>query len=67
MLYKGDGQYINVIHIHYGGNTGCGYSMVSMQIIDQLEQGDDEALADCEVYWQHQLRCFVENGGNGHC
>ena len=41
--------------------------MVSMKIIDQVEQGDQEALADCEVYWQHQLRCFVENGGNGHC
>ena len=40
--------------------------MVSMQIIDQVEQGYDEALADCEVYWQHQLRCFVKNGANGH-
>ena len=59
-------QYGGLGH-HYGGDNGCGYGMVSMQIIDQVEQGDDEALADCEVYWQHQLRCFVENGANGHC
>ena len=52
---------------HYGGRTGCGYENISIQIIDQVEQGDAESLADCEVYWQHQLRCYVENGGNGHC
>jgi hypothetical protein len=51
---------------HYGGPTGCGYQNLSMQIIDQVDLGDKEALANLEVYWQNQLRCFVENGGNGH-
>ena len=50
---------------HYGGPAGCGYQNLSLQIIDQVELGDKEALANLEVYWQNQLRCFVENGGNG--
>ena len=49
---------------HYGGG-GCGYKNVSFQIIDQVEFGNDQGLA--ETYWQHQLRCYVENGGNAHC
>jgi ribosomal protein L31 len=52
---------------HYGGSSGCGYDHLSVQIIDQVELGDDEALAKCETYWQHQLRCYVENGGRAHC
>ena len=52
---------------HYGGQSGCGYDSISMQIIDQVEAGDDDALAECELYWQHQLRCYVENGGKAHC
>jgi hypothetical protein len=51
---------------HYGGN-GCGYANVSFQVIDQVELGNDHELAECETYWQHQLRCYVENGGNAHC
>ena len=51
---------------HYGG-SGCGYSNVSIQLIDQVEQGDTEALAQAEIYWQEQLRGFIENGGNAHC
>ena len=52
---------------HYGGEGGCGYQNISIQVIDQVEVGDAEALADCELYWAHQLRCFVENGGRAHC
>ena len=52
---------------HYGGNGGCGYKNISLQIIDQVEQGDHNGLAERETYWQHQLRCYVENGGNAHC
>jgi hypothetical protein len=52
---------------HYGGNQGCGYENFSIQIIDKVKDGDVEALAQCEVYWQEQLRVFLENGGNGHC
>ena len=51
---------------HYGG-TGCGYENLKIQIIDQVENGDVEALAEAEVYWQNQLRCYIQNGGNAHC
>ena len=51
---------------HYGG-SGCGYSNVSIQLIDQVEVGNVVALAQAEVYWQEQLRGFIENGGNAHC
>ena len=52
---------------HYGGEGGCGYANLTIQVIDQVEQDDHQALADRELYWQHQLRCFVENGANGYC
>ena len=52
---------------HYGGEQGCGYNNFSLQIIDKVEEGNVEALAQCEQYWQDQLRVFVENGGNGQC
>ena len=52
---------------HYGGAGGCGYQNVSIMIIEQVTIGDQAMLADREAYWQHQLRCYVENGGNGHC
>ena len=37
------------------------------ELIDQVEVGNVEALAQAEVYWQEQLRGFIENGGNAHC
>ena len=52
---------------HFGGEEGCGYLNVSIQIIDQVEGGNHLALSECELYWQNQLRCYVENGGNAHC
>ena len=52
---------------HYGGEKGCGYKNISIQIIDQVKQGDKEALVQTELYWQDQLRVFIENGGNAHC
>ena len=51
---------------HYGGQ-GCGYASVSIQLIEQVQIGDAEALATQEVYWQNQLRCYVQNGGHAHC
>ena len=51
---------------HYGGQHGCGYSNLKIQIVDQVEVGDNEALAECELYWAHQLRAYVDNGGNAH-
>ena len=52
---------------HYHGSDGCGYENLQITIIDQVENGNETALRDCELKWQHQLRCFRENGGNGHC
>ena len=52
---------------HYGGEQGCGYENFSIQFIDQVEHGNVEALAQLEIYWQDQLRAFLENGGNAHC
>ena len=51
---------------HYRGQHGCGYENLKIQIIDQVEIGDDEALGECELYWAHQLRAYVDNGGNAH-
>ena len=51
---------------HYGGN-GCGYANLSIQIIDQVENGDTMALEAQEIYWQNQLRSYIQNGGNAHC
>ena len=52
---------------HYGPGGRCSYQDISVQIIDQVECGNHQALADREIYWQNQLRCYVENGGNAHC
>ena len=51
---------------HYGG-SGCGYDNLRIQLIDQVEIGNTEALAQLEIYWQEQLRGFIENGGNAQC
>ena len=48
---------------HYGGPRGCGYSNISIQIIEKVKQGDHAQLAKREVYWQNQTRCCVPNGG----
>ena len=52
---------------HYGGNRACSYEDISIVLIEQVENGDRNLLADREQYWQHQLRAFVENGGNAQC
>jgi hypothetical protein len=54
------------IYIYYGGR-GCGYENLRIQIIDKVETGNVEALAEAEIYWQNQLRCYIQNGGNAHC
>ena len=35
-------------------------------MIDQVENGGIQALANTDLYWQHQFRCFIENGDNVH-
>ena len=53
---------------HYGANgRGCGYQNFEVMIIEQVHVGDSKRLADRELYWQNQLRCYVDNVGNGHC
>ena len=59
-------QYGGLGH-HDGGERGCGYENLSMQIIEKVEEGDQARLAERETYWQNQLRCYVENEGQGHC
>ena len=51
---------------HYGGN-GCGYANMSFQLIEGVEKGNQKALCDREIFWQNQLRVYVQNGGNAHC
>ena len=51
---------------HYGGN-GCGYQSIQLQIIEQVEVGNNRLLEEREIYWQNQLRCYIQNGGNAHC
>ena len=51
---------------HYWG-SGCGYENLRIQIIEQVENGNVEALAEAEIYWQNQLRSYIQNGGNAHC
>ena len=52
---------------HYGGARGCGYDNLKIMIIEQVEHGDSELLGRREIYWQTQLRCFIENGGKAQC
>jgi hypothetical protein len=52
---------------HYGGRGGCGYANISIAIIEQVKDKNLKYLAEREVYWQHQLRAFAENGGRAHC
>ena len=52
---------------HYGGGGGCGYENVSITLIEQVREKTFEFLAKRELYWQHQLRVYVENGHNAHC
>ena len=47
---------------HYGGSNGSG-----LQIIEKIKEGDQARLAERELFWQNQLRCYVENEGQGHC
>ena len=52
---------------HYHPENGCGYQNLEIMIIDQVTEGNEDQLRDKELFWQHQLLAFHENGGNGHC
>ena len=50
-----------------GGPGGCGYDNLTLTIIEQVEEKNMEFLAKRELYWQHQLRVYIENGYRNHC
>ena len=52
---------------HYGPKGRCSYKDILFILIEKVEEGAKTKLARREQYWQHQLRAFVENGGNAHC
>ena len=52
---------------HYGGANGCGYENLRITIIEQVEVGNGDQLSRREIFWQNQLRCFIENGGQAQC
>ena len=52
---------------HYGGSGNCTYEDLSITLIEQVEKKTLEFLAERELYWQHQLRAYVQNGGKAHC
>ena len=52
---------------HYGMEGGCTYNDFQVTLIEQIEEKTLENLAERELFWQHQLRVYVENGANGHC
>ena len=52
---------------HYGGSGHCTYQDLSITLIEQVEEKSFEYLAERELYWQHQLRVYVQNGSNAHC
>jgi hypothetical protein len=52
---------------HYGGKGGCGYENLSLTLIEQVEDRTVDSLASRELYWQHQLRVYIENGFKNHC
>ena len=51
---------------HYGPNGRCSYKDIKITLIEQVELGNRVKLARREQFWQHQLRTYVENGGNAH-
>ena len=52
---------------HYGGAKGCGYENLKIIIIEKVEHGNNDLLGRREIFWQNQLRCFMENGGQAQC
>ena len=52
---------------HYEDGGPCSYKHFQIQIIEEVEHKNLEFLAQRELYWQHQLRVYIENGGRAHC
>ena len=58
-INKRSREIMGVWVIIMGGNGGCTYEHVSIQIIEQVELGNYAMLAKRELYCQNELRCFV--------
>ena len=52
---------------HYGPKGNCTKKDISFILIEKVEEGNSVKLAKREQFWQHQLRVYIENGGNAHC
>ena len=52
---------------HFGGSRACSYRDIQFTLIEQVETGNKSLLSRREVWWQHQLRVYEENGGNAMC
>ena len=52
---------------HYGGGGGSSYDDFKVTLIEQVKERTKEFLAERELYWQHQLRVYVQNGHKAHC
>ena len=52
---------------HYGDGGACNYTHLSIQLIERVKHLNLDFLAHRELFWQHQLRVYVENGGKAHC
>ena len=51
-------------HFHPSNNNGCNYDHLEATLIEKVKEGDETYLTERELYWQYQLRTFIENGGN---
>ena len=47
---------------HFGGSRNCSYKDIQFTLIEQIEDGNRNYLSRREVWWQHQLRVYEENG-----
>ena len=52
---------------HFGGSRNCSYKDMQIILIEKVEGGNRALLARREIWWQHQLRVYEQNGGNGMC
>ena len=43
------------------------YANISIVLIEEFKEKTLKYLAERELFWQHQLRVYLENGSNAHC
>ena len=46
---------------HYVVSSPCGYEDLSIKLIKQVEVKTMDFLAERELFWQHQIRAYVQN------